>query len=79
MKITFNGIWPSEKIKDVKNDFEELVESQKQAAATLIDRCILKMPEDIKSISARQIVDLIVSAALLEVALIQSKAMKDKP
>ena len=25
MKITFNGIWPSEKITDVKNDFEELV------------------------------------------------------
>ena len=25
MKITFNGIWPSEKITGVKNDFAELV------------------------------------------------------
>ena len=59
------------------HNLEELVENQKQAAANMIDRCILKLPEDIKSISSRQIVDLIVAAALLEVAMMQSKALTD--
>jgi hypothetical protein len=62
----------------VTHNLEELVENQKQTAANIIDRCILKLPEDVKSISSRQIVDLIVAAALLEVAMVQSKTLTNK-
>jgi hypothetical protein len=61
------------------HNLEELVENNKRAAATLIDRSILNLPEGISHGASRMLVDLIVGAALLEITMMQSKAMKDKP
>lgn len=49
------------------SNLKELIENQTQAAALLIDRAILRLPEGVSSEASRQLVDLIVGAAMLEV------------
>jgi hypothetical protein len=62
----------------MNHNLKELVENQKQAAAKMIDSVILKLPEGTSSGASRQLVDLIVGAALLEFAMLQSEAASNK-
>lgn len=59
------------------HNIKELVENQKQAAVTLIDRAIFKLPDGMSHGASRQLVDLIVGAALLEGAML-TEAIKEK-
>jgi hypothetical protein len=64
----------------MNHNLKELVENQKHAAAKMIDHTILKLPDGTSCGASRQLVDLIVGAALLEFAMLQSEAIdKDKP
>jgi hypothetical protein len=62
----------------MSHNLKELVENQKQAAAKMVDSVILKLHEGTSSGASKQLVDLIVGAALLEFAMLQSEATSNK-
>jgi hypothetical protein len=61
-----------------KEEIRKLAENEKALATRLINRAILKLPEGIGSSAARDIVNAIVNAAMLEMTALQKEAMEPR-